>query len=115
MDILRGNLVDVSLDPIIGKEKGKTRPCVVVQNDIGNKFSPTTIIVPITAVDGKKIFPFQVFIKKGEGGLVKNSKACCEHVRIIDKKRIVGTILGTLDTATIKDINKALCLSLALP
>ncbi len=115
MDIFRGNVVDVSLDPIIGNEKGKTRPCVVVQNDIGNKLSPTTIIVPITDVNRKKIYPFQVLIKKGEGGLVKNSKACCEHVRIIDKRRIVGTVLGTLDPTTIEKINKALCLSLALP
>jgi len=115
MNILRGNVVNVSLDPTVGSETGKTRPCVVVQNDLGNKHSPTTIIVPITDVAGKDMYPFQTFIKKGEGGLTKDSKACCEHVRIIDKSRIVGDVLGTLDTNTIRNINKALCLSLSLP
>lgn len=115
MEILRGNVINVSLDPTIGSEKGKTRPCVVVQNNIGNKISPTTIIVPITDVVGKRTYPFETPIAKGDGGLSKDSKACCQQVRIIDKKRIVGSPLGTLKIETIQKINNALCLSLALP
>lgn len=116
MEIKRGDVVEVSLDPVRGNEKGKTRPCVIVQNDIGNKISPTTIIVPITDSLEKKTYPFQVLIKNGTGGLTKDSKVCCEHVRIIDKSRIVGKRpLGHLEPNHIHQINKALRLSLGLP
>ena len=111
---VRGDVVRVRLDPIEGHEqRGTSRPCVVVQNDIGNRHSETTIIVPLTDASNKTTFPFQALIQNGDGGTTKESLALCDQVRIIDKSRIYGK-LGHLSDSAMALINQALCNSLSL-
>ena len=110
----RGMVVEVSLDPVVGHEQGRSRTCVVVQNDIGNRFSSTTIVVPLTdAVHIKKPSPIYVLIKKGDGGTTKDSYALCDQIRTVDQRRF-GGIYGTLAPQTMALIDKALRISLAL-
>jgi mRNA interferase MazF len=110
----RGDVLTVNLDPTLGTEISKTRPCAVVQNNIGNRFSNRTIIVPITDKEHvPKDFPVHVRIPKGEGGVEKDSVILCDQIRSIDEKRIVSTY-GKLSASTMKKVDKALRISLAL-
>ena len=110
----RGMVVEVSLDPVVGHEQGRSRPCVVVQNDIGNRFSSTTIIVPLTdAAHIQKPSPIYVLIKKGDGGTTKDSFVLCDQIRTVDQRRFKG-IYGTLAPQTMASIEKALRISLGL-
>ena len=111
----RGMVVEVSLDPVVGHEQGRSRPCVVVQNDVGNRFASTTIIVPLT--DAAHILapsPIYILIKKGDGGTTKDSYALCDQIRTVDQRRF-KKILGTLSTETMAEIDSALLISLGLP
>lgn len=113
-NILRGDVISVNLEPAIGSEqKGVSRPCVVVQNNRGNRTANTTIIVPLTDAEGKKVYPFQAFVQKGVGGMTKDSIARCEQIRTIDQSRIIN-MMGHLDENTIIRINSALRRSLEL-
>lgn len=112
--IRRGDVVLVNLGPVKGKEqRGRSRPCVIVQNDLGNQYSPTTIVVPLTAAAGKQVYPFQALVSKGTGGITKDSIAKCEQVRVVDCGRITKK-LGRLNLGAIKEIDSALRISLAL-
>jgi mRNA interferase MazF len=111
----RGMVVEVSLDPVIGHEQGRSRPCVVVQNDVGNRFASTTIIVPLT--DAAHIVapsPIYVRIAKGDGGTTKDSYALCDQIRTVDQLRF-KKIFGTLSAEAIAEIDSALLISLGLP
>lgn len=113
--LLRGDVYLVNLDPIVGKEIGKARPAVIIQNDVGNKFSPVTIIAPISSV--KKITkPLQImiFLNKGEGGLSEDSYIDCGQIRTVDKDQRLITKFGTLDRNKMLDVDKALKVSLSL-
>jgi mRNA interferase MazF len=111
----RGMVVEVSLDPVVGHEQGRSRPCVVVQNDSGNRFSSTTIVVPLTdAAHVKRAFPIYVLVKAGDGGAKKDSYALCDQIRTVDQQRFRG-IYGTLAPETMAKIEKALQISLGLP
>lgn len=93
---------------------GKTRPAVIVQNDIANVHSPVLIIVPISTVkEITKPLPIMVPLKQGEGGLKEDSYADCGQIRTVDKKRI-ATRMGVLSNAVMEKIDKALKQSLAL-
>ena len=110
----RGDVVEVNLDPAVGSEPSKKRPCVVIQNDIGNKFSPVTIVAAITGAENvPKPYPVDVPVRAGEGGLVKDSVVQCNLVRCVDEKRVVR-IMGRLSAATMQEVDKALKISLAL-
>jgi mRNA interferase MazF len=111
----RGTVVRVNLDPTIGAEMNKTRPCVVVQNDVGNRYSNCTIVVPISECGERnsKPLPVWVFVKKGEGGLSKDSFVTTNHIRTVDEKRF-AEILGRLNEETMREVDKALRISLAL-
>lgn len=112
---LRGMVVEVSLDPVIGHEQGRTRPCIVVQNDIGNRFATTTIVVPMTAASHiKGQSPIYVLIRKGDGGATKDSYALCDQIRTVDQRRF-GSVFGALDPETMSRIDAALLISLGLP
>jgi mRNA interferase MazF len=111
-DIQRGDIVIVDLNPTRGAEESKIRPCVIIQNDIGNKYSPVTIIACITTGD-KAIFDTEVEVKAPEGGLKNNSLILLNQIRTIDKTRIIDC-WGTLKPETIEKINEALKVSLAL-
>jgi mRNA interferase MazF len=87
--IQRGDIYLVDLEPIKGKEQGKTRPCVVVQNDIGNIYSPVTIIVACTSRGLDKVYPTDVLIDASETGSRSDSKVLCNQIRTVDKTRLL--------------------------
>jgi len=110
----RGMVVEVSLDPVVGHEQGRSRPCVVVQNDIGNRFSSTTIVVPLTdAAHIKNPSPIYVVVKKGDGGTTKDSYVLCDQIRTVDQRRF-RNVYGTLSPQTMISVDKALQISLGL-
>lgn len=111
----RGMVVEVSLDPVVGHEQGRSRPCVVVQNDVGNRFSSTTIVVPLTdAANIRKPSPIYVLVKKGDGGTIKESYVLCDQIRTVDQRRF-RSVYGTLSPGAMAAIDKALQISLGLP
>lgn len=113
--LLRGDVYLVNLDPIIGKEIGKTRQAVIIQNDIGNKFSPVTIIAPISSVkEITKPLPIMIFLDKGEGGLKEESFVDCGQIRTIDKDKRLIAKFGSLSKSKMNEIDKAIKISLYL-
>ena len=113
-DLKRGEIVLVDLDPTRGAEKKKTRPCLIIQNDTGNKFSPLTIVAVVTSqkeIDKK--YPTDVWTDKGEGGLDNPSIIQCDQIRTIDKKRIIKRF-ESIDTSRMEEVNEALRVSLDL-
>ena len=111
----RGLIVEVSLDPVVGHEQGRSRPCVVVQNDVGNRFASTTIVVPLTdASHIKKPSPIYVHVKKGDGGTTKDSYVLCDQVRTVDQRRF-RRAYGTLSPEAMSRVDAALLVSLGLP
>lgn len=114
LEIRRGDVVVVTLEPSVGKQqRGRRRPCIVVQNDVGNQYAPTTIVVPLTNAAGKKIYPFQASVDKHDGGVDKDRIAKCEQVRVIDRQLITKK-LGHLSSDTLGRLDAALRISLAL-
>jgi len=112
--IKRGDVYYVNLDPVKGYETGKTRPVVVIQNDIGNMYSPTTIVAIITEYSEKKAsYPICVTIKKGKG-LKKDSIVNLSQIRTIDKKRLKAPKITKLSDKVIKKVDKAIMSSLGL-
>jgi mRNA interferase MazF len=107
-------VLEVNLDPALGSEPKKTRPCVVIQNDIGNRYSPVSIVAVITGAENvPKRYPVDVPVPKGEGGLSKDSVVQCNLVRSVDEQRFVRT-LGHLSIATMEKVDRALRISLSL-
>jgi mRNA interferase MazF len=102
----RGEVYQVSLDPVVGSETGKTRPAVVLQNDLANSSSPTVTVVPISG-RVERVYPFQVRIPAGEGGLPRTSKALCEQIRTVSRQRL-GQRLGELPAERLLEIRIAL-------
>lgn len=112
--VRRGDIHYANLDPVVGRETGKTRPVLVIQNDIGNMYSPTTIVAVITEYSEKKAsYPICVGIRKGNG-LEKDSVVNLSQIRTIDKERLIAPKLGTLPNDAMKKIDDALKYSLAL-
>ncbi len=114
MIIKRGDLFYADLSPVIGSEQGGVRPVVVIQNDVGNKYSPTLIVAAITSRMNKANLPTNVRVKKSEGtDLPKNSVVLLEQVRTIDKKRLREKI-GSFSDDILEEIDKALKISLGI-
>ncbi|MBU0962855.1 MAG: type II toxin-antitoxin system PemK/MazF family toxin [Nanoarchaeota archaeon] len=111
MIIKRGDLVLVNLDPVIGSEQGKIRPAVIIQNNLGNDYSPTTIIAPITSKIFSKEYPTNVQISAKESGLEKDSTILLNQIRTIDKVRIVKK-LNSLDITIMEKVDYAIKSSL---
>lgn len=111
-EVLRGEIWLVNLDPTVGHEIKKSRPAVIIQNDIGNKYSPITIIAPITSQNIDHIYPIEVFIAKTTG-VEKDSKVLLNQIRAVDKRRLIHK-LGTVDEETIRKIDDALKISVGL-
>ncbi|MCI6609532.1 MAG: type II toxin-antitoxin system PemK/MazF family toxin [Ezakiella sp.] len=109
----RGDLIYADLSPVIGSEQGGVRPVLVIQNDIGNKFSPTTIVAAITSVKNKSNLPTHVKIGDKSSGLPKESVILLEQIRTIDKKRLKDKI-GRVSDDFMKIIDEALKISLNL-
>ena len=113
-ELKRGEIVLIDLKPARGAEKRKTRPCLIIQNDIGNKYSPLTIIAVITSQkEIDKQYPTDVWIDEGEGGLDYPSIIQCDQIRTVDKSRIIKKI-GYIDVSIMKKVDKALKISLDL-
>lgn len=113
--LVRGDIYLVNLDPIIGNEIGKARPAVIIQNDIGNKYSPVTIIAPISSIkEITKPLPIMIEIDKEESGLSENSYVDCGQIRTIDKEKRLIAKLGSLNKSKMCEIDKALKISLSL-
>ena len=113
MEIKRGDIVLAGLEPVKGSEQGGVRPVLVIQNDEGNKFSPTTIIAPITSKEFSKEFPTNVAISKQESRLNNNSTVLLNQIRTIDNSRLIKKI-GLLDNFTMNKVNRAIKVSLAV-
>lgn len=113
MEIKRGDIWLVNLDPTVGHEIKKSRPGVIIQNDIGNKYSPITIIAPVTSQKIDAVFPFETFISKKNSGLEKDSKVLLNQIRAIDKNRLSKRI-GRVDYWSLEKIDEALKVSLGL-
>ena len=113
--IRRGDVILVNLDPVIGHEIGRKRPAVVIQNDVGNEHSPTLIVVAVTDYHPKKArFPICVVLDRGDGGLDRRSVANASQIRTIDRRRVVGSPLGSLSTPAMERVVAAVKVSLAL-
>src|SRR5438445_10319875 len=91
----RGDIYLVNFDPTIGSEIQKTRPALILQNDIGNRHSPITIVAAITSQVGEQLYPTEVLVMAPEGGLKTNSAVLLNQVRSIDRQRLVKR-LGSL-------------------
>jgi mRNA interferase MazF len=113
MNIERNGIYLANLDPTIGHEIAKTRPVVIVSNDINNRFSGTVTILPITSTQLKKAYPFEVILPRGTGNLPKDSKVKADQVRTLDKRRLIKQ-LGTLSGQEMKQIDNALAIHLSL-
>lgn len=113
MVIKRGDIYYADLSPVIGSEQGGVRPVLVIQNDIGNKYSPTVIAAAITSQINKAKLPTHIEICAQEYGLLKDSVILTEQIRTIDKKRLREKI-GHLDDELMDRVNEALTISFGL-
>ena len=112
-NITRGDVYYADLNPVIGSEQGGTRPVLVIQNNVGNHFSPTVIIAPITSRMKKMVQPTHIGIPEGFGNLPARSMVMLEQIRTIDKKRLID-YCGHLDEELMDYIDDALGISLGL-
>jgi len=113
MEIKKGDILLVNFEPVKGSEQGRIRPAIVIQNNILNKFSPLTIVAPVTSKIYEKEYPTNVFIKKEDSGLNNNSTILLNQIRTIDKRRIIRK-LGSLDIFLMNKVNLAIKICLAL-
>ena len=112
MEIKRGELYFANLSPVVGSEQGGLRPVLIVQNDVGNKYSPTVIVAAITSKLNKAKLPTHIEISSSTySGLNKDSVILLEQLRTIDKMRLQQKI-GTLDQFTMTKVDRAMLLSL---
>jgi mRNA interferase MazF len=109
----RGDIYLVNFDPTLGSEIRKTRPALILQNDIANSHSPITIVAAISSQFDETLYPTEVLIEPPEGGLNANSVVLLNQIRSIDKQRLIKR-LGTVTPQTIQQINQALQVSLGL-
>lgn len=110
----RGDVWEVDLEPVRGAETGKKRPCLIIQNDVGNKYASTTIIAVITGAENvPKDCPVDIRVKAGVGGLRKESVIMCSQIRTVDKTRLMKRI-GKIPPHAMEEVNKALKISLEL-
>ena len=110
-EIKRGELYYADLSPVVGSEQGGVRPVLIVQNDVGNKFSPTVIAAAITSQINKAKIPTHIEVKASEVGLPKDSVVLLEQLRTLDKRRLKEKI-GELDIKKMKMVDSALLISL---
>ena len=113
MMIKRGDIYYADLSPVVGSEQGGIRPVLIVQNDVGNRFSPTVIAAAITSQKDKNKLPTHIQVNANDSGLSKDSIVLLEQVRTIDKQRLKEK-MGRLDDASMSRINQALSVSFGL-
>ncbi len=112
-NIKRGEIYYADLSPVVGSEQGGIRPVLIIQNDIGNKFSPTVIAAAITSQHSKANLPTHIELSASTSGLAKNSVVLLEQIRTIDKRRLKEK-MGSLDFMSMQLVNEALFVSFGL-
>ena len=113
MTVKRGDIFYADLSPVIGSEQGGLRPVLIVQNDVGNKYSPTVIAAAITSQLNKTKLPTHIELHADSFGLAKDSVILLEQVRTIDKRRLKEK-MGHLDTGLMDMVNDAISISFGL-
>ena len=113
MSVKRGDIFYADLSPVVGGEQGGVRPVLVVQNDVGNKYSPTVIAAAITSRINKAKMPTHIELSANDYGLNKDSVILLEQIRTIDKRRLREKI-GKLDEDMMNKVNDALYISFGL-
>ena len=113
MTVKRGDIFYADLSPVVGSEQGGVRPVVIVQNDVGNRHSPTVIAAAITSKTDKTRLPTHIDVTADTYGLSKNSVILLEQIRTLDKRRLREK-LGHLDDETMRLVNDALGISFGL-
>ena len=114
MIIKRGDIYFADLSPVIGSEQGGLRPVLIIQNDTGNKYSPTVITAAITSQTNKTKLPTHIELYTENFGLAKNSIILLEQIRTIDKRRLKEK-MGRLDDESMEKVNAAISISFGLP
>lgn len=114
MNIKRGEIYYADLSPVVGSEQGGVRPVLIIQNDIGNRYSPTVIAAAITSQRDKTNLPTHISVNADNCGLAKDSIVLLEQVRTIDKQRLKEK-MGSLDVTSMGMVDKALSVSFGLP
>ncbi len=109
----RGEVYLVNFDPTVGAEIRKTRPAIIIQNDVGNCFSPITVVAAITSRFEHPLYPVEVLIRSPEGGLEIESVAALNQIRSVDRRRLIKK-LGDVKKHTLDQIDHALRISLGL-
>ena len=113
MNIRRGDIYYADLSPVIGSEQGGLRPVLIIQNDVGNRYSPTVIAAAITSRMGKTRLPTHIDIYADKAGLSKDSVVLLEQIRTLDKQRLKEK-MGHLDDTMMSEINNAIAVSFGL-
>ena len=113
MIIRRGDIYYADLSPVVGSEQGGLRPVLIVQNDTGNKYSPTVIAAAITSQTDKTRLPTHIGVNADQYGLSKNSIVLLEQIRTIDKQRLKER-MGHLDDDSMRHVDEALTISFGL-
>lgn len=113
VNIRRGDIYYADLSPVVGSEQGGVRPVLIVQNDVGNRFSPTVIAAAITSQRAKANLPTHIMLNAQDTGLSKDSVVLLEQVRTIDKHRLKER-MGRLDNTAMNQVNQALSISFGL-
>lgn len=113
MDIKRGEVYFADLSPVFGSEQGGTRPVLVIQNDVGNKYSPTVIVAAITSQINKAKLPTHIELTAQEYGLQKDSVVLLEQLRTLDKRRLKERVCS-IDLVKMRKVNDALLISLGV-
>lgn len=113
MTVKRGDIFYADLSPVVGSEQGGLRPVLIVQNDVGNKYSPTVIAAAITSKLDKAKLPTHIDVYAEEFGLAKNSVVLLEQIRTLDKRRLREK-MGHLDELLMQKVNDAITISFGL-
>ncbi len=113
MEVNRGDIFYADLSPVVGSEQGGVRPVLVVQNNVGNKFSPTVIIAAITSQLTKAKLPTHIELEKNKFNLLKDSVVLLEQIRTLDKRRLKDKI-SSIDYLTMQKVDVAIMVSLGI-
>ena len=113
MTIKRGDIYYADLSPVVGSEQGGLRPVLIIQNDVGNRYSPTVIAAAITSKMSKTHLPTHIDIYAEQVGLAKDSVILLEQIRTIDKRRLKEK-MGHLDDSIMNEVNSAIAVSFGL-
>ena len=113
MNIKRGDIFYADLSTVVGSEQGGLRPVLIIQNDVGNRYSPTVIAAAITSKMGKSRLPTHIDIHADKVGLAKDSVVLLEQVRTLDKRRLKER-MGHLDEQTMQTVNSAIAVSFGI-